>query len=303
LDYIIFYFSGTGNTQLIAEEIKIRLESKGSLVQMISIEDKEALEKADLTGKTIGFGYPVYKFSYPDILNSVIEKINSIAEGNDFFQFCTYARFTGDAFADFLSALNKDKFRLTAQKSFKSPSCGISSCRPYDDYEYLSVMFFEDDIDKRLDEFTEEISEAKLCTEYSKRNKIHSFRKRIVEDIEITKYPKLTINADLCTNCGLCADNCPENNLTKGKEGIKITDDKGCLHCLRCINHCPKNAVSFGRLSQGDNRYTIKIRDMLFKKSTDGYKEEYWQNFDRVAAKWRANTIKYWLAHRGKPEY
>lgn len=44
-----------------------------------------------------------------------------------------------------------------------------------------------------------------------------------------------------CTRCGLCAEICPENNITVNDNGVKW--GRKCTVCLRCVNFCPHNAV------------------------------------------------------------
>ncbi len=300
MEFLILYFSGTGNTELITTKIKESLESKNHSVQMVSIE--KDISELDFEGKILGFGFPVYKFSYPEIFDRVLPVIAKKARKNKYFQFSTYARFNAYSFTDFSEKL--DGFGLISKKSFKSPSCGISARKPKDDYEYQSVMFFEDSISERIKEFTEEIIDKVNSPSTQKQNRNQSIISRIISrivgDIEITKYQKLQINPDKCILCGLCAGKCPDNNLVVGDVRIEIIDDVGCLHCLRCMNHCPSNAISFGELSVGENQYTLKIRDQLFERSANGHKEKYWREFDKVIRKWRLNTLKYWLSQKFK---
>jgi Fe-S-cluster-containing hydrogenase component 2 len=102
--------------------------------------------------------------------------------------------------------------------------------------------------------------------------------------------------------CGLCARKCPDDNLINRDDYIEIVDDKHCLHCLRCMHHCTSNAINFGKLTQGNNRYTLKKRNDFFEKSSSGYKEKYWADFEKTREIWRKNTIKYWWKHRKSPE-
>lgn len=199
--------------------------------------------------------------------------------------------------------LDKSKYKLIAEHSFKAPSCGISARKPTTDYEYESVMFFEDGIDKKLDLFVDEIiidNKNSNPKTLKKPSILNSLKMKIVADIEKTKYPLMTIDKAKCNLCGLCTKKCPDKNLVLTKSHIEIKDVHDCLHCLRCINHCPKNAILFGNLTIGDNQYTLSIRDALFKKSTSGYHEFYWENFKSATNKWRRNTLKYWLKHKAK---
>lgn len=303
MSYLILYFSGTGNTELIAKEIANRLEGKNKSVELVSIENKEQVKNLDLGKKIIGFAYPIYKFTYPDIFQHTLELVNQKAKNNKYFQFSTYTRFQSNSFTDFSKKLNPDKFHLIAEKAFKAPSCGIASKKDPDDYEYKSVMFFEDDIHIKLDAFVSDILAASSIKKKARRiSPFDKLKKGIVKDIEITKYPYLSINKDLCTSCGLCAKNCPEQNLIQDSQSkkIHIVDHVNCLHCLRCMHHCPVNAINFGSLTEGNNQYTFKIRDQLFSKSINGFHEPYWKIFKKVIRKWRRNTILYWLNQKLK---
>lgn len=224
---------------------------------------------------------------------------------NKYFQFCTYARFTANTFYDFSKKIRKGNYTLIAEKSFKSPSNGISARKPEGDYEYETVMFFEDDIAQKIDRFVDSILDGLVNHKTIKQETPNFFaplKLKIVKDIEITKYPKLQIDIDVCTMCGLCAAKCPDVNLINQGSYIEIIDNKHCLHCLRCMHHCAVNAINFGKLTQGNNRYTLKKRNAFFEKSANGHEEKYWSDFERTRQIWRRNTIKYWWKHRRNPE-
>ena len=58
---------------------------------------------------------------------------------------------------------------------------------------------------------------------------------------------------DSCIGCGLCAKNCPLNNI-RLKEG-KPHWGKECTHCMACICYCPAKAIEYGKKSIGKPRY------------------------------------------------
>lgn len=306
MNFILIYFSGTGNSKLITKEIKKRLEQKEHTVELLSIEDVDKIKKTTFKNKVVGFGFPVYKFTYPDIFNDLFVLFNELGNDNPYFLYCTYARFTADTFYDFSENIAKDKYRLIAKGNFKSPSNGISARMPADEYEYETVMFFEDEIVEKIDLFIDDVLHNLTKERDFRVIQSHDFisplRLKIVKDIERTKYPKLQIDREKCTVCGLCATQCPDDNLTELADYIKIADQENCLHCLRCMHHCPQNAIIFGKLTKGENRYTFKTRNSLFKKASNGHKEKYWADFYTIRSKWRRNTIKYWLKYRRNPE-
>lgn len=59
------------------------------------------------------------------------------------------------------------------------------------------------------------------------------------------RYPKVQIDANLCTGCGACARTCPVLHLEK-KEGGAIgeTGASECIHCFNCVVGCPRKAIT-----------------------------------------------------------
>ena len=51
------------------------------------------------------------------------------------------------------------------------------------------------------------------------------------------------ITTELCTNCGLCAENCPWQAIDIDNPGI--VDYTKCLRCWRCIKNCPNSAKQY----------------------------------------------------------
>jgi len=305
MEFSIAYFSGTGNTEILSRAIKKSLEQRGQQVECVSLEDEEKIDSLVHNDKILGFGFPVYKSSYPDIFNRLFPLLNRSEQNRPYFLFSTYARFPSASFSDFSRQMNNTRFQLMAEECFKAPSCGISARKAESDYEYASVMFFEDHIQQKIDAFVDRILSAAQGKSKGIKHShplLSKARSKLVNSIEQTKYPLLQISEAACRRCGLCVAKCPDHNLLFSDKRIEIEDREHCLHCLRCMNHCPSNALSFGALTQGENRYTLKKRDLLFQKTLSGHKEKFWEKFDKVVRQWRKNTLKYWWTHRKNPE-
>ena len=43
-----------------------------------------------------------------------------------------------------------------------------------------------------------------------------------------------------CVNCGLCAENCPAQAISR--ENLGTADSTKCISCMRCVVRCPKSA-------------------------------------------------------------
>nr|WP_305139819.1 4Fe-4S binding protein [uncultured Acetatifactor sp.] len=91
------------------------------------------------------------------------------------------------------------------------------------------------------------------------RSELSGFAKEILEKInsDSTQFPTLQIPGNRpykkaggaglvpkagneCTNCGLCAKQCPTQAISK--ENLKVADSKKCISCMRCVVQCPHSA-------------------------------------------------------------
>ncbi len=55
---------------------------------------------------------------------------------------------------------------------------------------------------------------------------------------------KVKIDENKCKNCGLCAENCPNNIITITKEEQSIENTE-CLYCFKCQDVCNFNAILY----------------------------------------------------------
>ena len=67
-----------------------------------------------------------------------------------------------------------------------------------------------------------------------------------------------------CTNCGLCAENCPAQAISR--ENLKVTDSKKCISCMRCVVKCPQSARKV-------NGAMVSLASLAMKKACSIRKE------------------------------
>ena len=51
------------------------------------------------------------------------------------------------------------------------------------------------------------------------------------------------IDADACTGCGTCIDECPAAAIEL-KDDIAVVDEDECLDCGACEDACPNGAIT-----------------------------------------------------------
>jgi NAD-dependent dihydropyrimidine dehydrogenase PreA subunit len=51
------------------------------------------------------------------------------------------------------------------------------------------------------------------------------------------------VNADICTGCGTCVDECPAAAISLNEDDIAVVDESECLDCGACEDACPNNAI------------------------------------------------------------
>ena len=54
---------------------------------------------------------------------------------------------------------------------------------------------------------------------------------------------EITVDRDICTSCGECAEKCQMDAITLDGDQIQLSLDR-CIGCGVCVHHCPNEALS-----------------------------------------------------------
>jgi flavodoxin/ferredoxin len=273
----LFYFSGTGNTEIVAERIESAFRSQGVDVERIRIEDVLKGQVQVNTGAfdVIGIGHPVYGFDAPRIIDDFVHKLPP-GKGTRTFVFKT----AGD-----LSWLNNGASKA-AIRSLERKGYSVF-------YERLIcmpsnwAMRYADELSKQLCEAVGVKAEhtcAEILAGKERHIKATALFSVIVrwshwgEELGACLFGKGLRVSRTCINCGTCIANCPTDNIHRHETGIQFGGN--CLWCMRCIYACTRHAISprFGRFCVLKGGYDIKSiiddpsigRDYI-KPETRGY--------------------------------
>ncbi|MCL6605472.1 MAG: EFR1 family ferrodoxin [Paenibacillus sp.] len=242
----IFYFSGTGNTEIIAKRFAEALERKDQRPDLFRIEDilkgKQSIDY-EAYG-LIGIGHPVLGFGASGIVERFADQFPA-GFGTPVFVFKTASspHYVNNGASNTVLRSLCDKGYDTFHNSILAMPCNFFM--KYDDR--LNKQLYEAAL-KKVEVFVEEILNRTPRT-----LRIHPVLQgmlRMVYYFEDTHggktFAKGLKSTSSCTLCLKCVRDCPTSNISKSQEGVSF--GKNCIWCMRCIYTCPNKAIQATRL-------------------------------------------------------
>lgn len=240
---MIFYFTGTGNSEFAAKGL---LAEGEMLINMAEAFKKNEFSYKLSDGEALGLVFPVYFYTVPTFVESFIEKLE--IEGASYvYSIITCGGSISQAGGVLKSLLSKKGLDLAYVKELLMPD--------------NSMLFYQI---PEVEKGKARISAAKLKLEAIKKD-IESRKEIAIGDSKLIskvlgkayercqKTEKFWVE-DTCIHCGLCEKNCPES-VIKLVDGYPIWEKDRCCKCSACINRCPAKAIQYGKNTAKRNRY------------------------------------------------
>ncbi len=260
---MIIYFTGTGNSRLVAERLhecyhpddKQRNKLYCLEGDRLLHPGRQLLETAD--GSLVIWVFPVYSWGVPPVVLRFIDKVRfKGAEKARHYMVCTCGDDVGRT---------DDQWRHHIGRRGWTPRGALSVTMPN---TYVCMKGFDVD--------SPDIEAGKLVAMPGRVEEIRRAIDRGFSDSDLIrgswawwktnlvyglfrafKMSPLPFRADpeRCTSCGLCARQCPMLN-------IKLKDRRpqwgpACAMCLRCYHHCPVKAIAYGKETDGKGQYKL----------------------------------------------
>lgn len=232
------YLSGTGNTKHVTELLFKEIGANGTLVPIESSGVDEALEDDELI-----LAYPTQFSNIPYLVRDFINKHADIWQGKKIFLITTMGLFAGDGTGCAARLLKKYGAVITGGLQIVMPD-SIGDCKALKKPREQNKAVIEK-ADKRIIEAASLIRAGKYPKEgLSFASHLAGlFGQRLWFYNKTTGYTdKLKIDPSKCIGCGLCAKNCPTQNI-RIEDGKAVSSDQ-CTMCYRCVDFCPKQAVT-----------------------------------------------------------
>ena len=243
---ILYVFSGTGNTRLVAKAVAEALLERNIQPTLYDIRAPFTTPPDPNDYAYCLFAYPVHAFNAPRFFLNFLRLLPTVPSGKTAYILKT----AGEPFAvNSASSFTAD--RLLRRKGF-APCGDKLLLMPY------HILFrYPDALAKQM--FLDCRRQAKLVAEELQTP--HKERLRYPLAAVLLMYlfriqwlgarlngPMTHARKDKCSGCGLCAANCPAGNI-RMVDGLPQFSNK-CTMCMRCSAYCPADAVRNGFLAR-----------------------------------------------------
>lgn len=232
------YLSGSGNTKHIVTLLLNELGNTGISAPVESADAERALE-----GEEIIIAYPTMFSNIPYLIRDFINSHKDAWKGKKIFLITTMGLFAGDGTGCAARLLQKYGAEITGGLQIVMPD-SIGDCKALKKSKEQNKVVIEK-ADKRVTEAAKRIREGNYPKEGLSfaAHLAGLFGQRLWFYNKTTGYTdKVKIDPAKCIGCGICAKNCPTQNI-KIEDGKAVASSK-CTMCYRCINHCPKQAMT-----------------------------------------------------------
>lgn len=267
----IIQFSPSGNTLKVSLMLQKELESRGQAAQLVDITSREQffngndistfLKENVKQHDVLLVGGPVYAHHLQYHMLDLIEALPRPDGiwGKYAVPYVTYGGIaSGVALKEAAELLKASGRIIHAGMKVSASHC---MTRAFMDSEFNSDKLQTDSLPQVL-ELADRIMQLKgqpkvKCS--AKHLNYNGFKTALKAKLifkeklwHAKRYPQISINQDLCGNCGKCAQVCPVVHLDSKPDGILKNPQSPCIHCFNCVTSCPSKAISLtGDLEKG----------------------------------------------------
>lgn len=258
----LFYFSGTGNTKLVAGHIEEEFARMGWDVALYNIEN--ITSKAELPDldhfDLIGFGAQVIGYTTPRRMNRFIQLLPDSQKGTRVFIFRTCGGVTKTNYTashSMIRMLRKRNYDVFYERLFSIGSNWVFK------FDNTIMQQLYEATKRKIKVMCQEIVDGKL--RFYETSAGFRIKKRIISGQSKIFFSMLGKNMKVsgdCLRCGKCVRSCPSDNIRLDGDQVKF--GMNCSACLRCVYDCPAKAIEFRLLKFIPLKNGYDVKKCLF---------------------------------------
>jgi len=262
---IIFYFSGTGHTEIVAEMLRDALHARGVHVDSRRID--RCLREGSVPGVSsydaVGIGYPVYAFNVPRTVEDFIRMLPR--SDRPVFVFKTAGEpfvFNNTSSYFIHGQLRRRGYDLTYERLFLMP--------------YNIIFRYPDEVVKEIYTLSARLA-GRMAAEIVRGVDIRPRYNPLLLLISLVmriQFPGARLNGRLmraagdCNLCGKCVRECRAGNIRI--DGGRVRFGWNCVMCMRCVMLCPRGAVKAGLLDHWAVRGAYDFKGIMNDPEVQG---------------------------------
>ncbi|HEX3046158.1 MAG TPA: EFR1 family ferrodoxin [Bacillota bacterium] len=264
----LFYFTGTGNSLMVARDLADELGG----AKLISIARAIQKPEIDLMDECIGFVFPVYFADLPLMVREFIGKLQ-FNSTQYVFAIVNCGAIAGNALYRVSELLGKQGIELAAGFQLALPDNYIvkfnapaaSTQEKQFKREKLKVKEIAAAIKAK-----QRLGIEGVPFNFIIRCLIPVYNRVFGIETDSKRAAKIHHDAgnfrvdDRCNSCNRCQSVCPVGNIKM--ESGKPKWQGHCEQCLACIHWCPQQAIEYGNKTSHRKRYknpTVTVKDII----------------------------------------
>ena len=252
---MILWYSGCGNSRFVADTLSRELLDDNMVFIPEAARQGTVLEFGP--DDVLGIVFPVYSWSVPKLVSEFLRTATIKGKPAYIFAACTCGDETGLTIKHLKKDLRKQGLTIDAFFSFQMPET------------YVNLPGFKldtpENAERKINSTKESIKDAvKLIKECAQGNfdRLKGGSSFLKSNILKPLFYGLLITdrkfrvSDTCIGCGICAKNCPLQNITMQNDRPHWNGH--CTNCMSCYHRCPQNAINFGKATLNKGQYYFK---------------------------------------------
>ncbi len=250
---MIFYFSGTGNSEWVAKFIARELNDE---LLFMPDELSGSMRYELMKGERLGFIFPCYAWGVPKFVENFVRRVE--VENVTYVYFIvTCGDDTGQTDSIFSAAVAAKGWDCMLGRAVQMPESYV--CLPGFDVDPISreqEKYIR--ANDRLRQVVEDIIDGRGGFD-TIPGKMPWLKSRVVRPFfnRFLVTPKYFKCNDKCIGCGKCVEACPFHNVSHDQTKRPVWGNR-CVQCMRCYHVCPVHAIDWGAFTKNKGQYLCR---------------------------------------------